>query len=254
MRISCLKWDYQRRSLKLNKKTIFKYEIKRLLFSREYLLLLATVLIYAILLLRANVILGTGYTAPFSKWTFSDYISSVSTLLFILLIVLCARQFKASEQGAMSIISASPMPISLLKSIRYGALACAFLVATTLTVGICFAFYWLLFGYTLFGELILLSMIMLLPPALMIFGAAMLMGHKNVVLIYLLLAIILIMGIFRIALPIYVDIFGRSLLTLLYSGVHTFELPPVFIASRVTFIAFVIVSIFFSLKQSSKIS
>lgn len=206
--------------------------------------------IYAILLLRTNVILGSGYTAPFSKWTFGDYISSVSTLLFVLLIALCARQFKASEQGAMAIISASPMPISLLRSIRYGALACAFLMATTLTVGICFAFYWLLFGYTLFGELILLSLIMLLPPALMIFGVAMLMGHKNAILVYLLLAIILIMGIFRISLPIYMDIFGRSLLTPLYNGVHTFALPPVFIASRVTFIAVGIVLILFSLQQS----
>lgn len=231
----------------MSKKTIFYYEFRRLVCSRTYLLLLAAVVAYCVFLLRSSVIFGTLYTAPFSKWTFCDYLSSVSVLLLVLLLALCARQFIPSERGAMTIISAAPTPVSTFKAIRYGAIACAFLIAAALSVGVCFAFYWLVFDYTAFGGLIWLSMPMLLPSALLVFGVSMLLGNKKAALVYVLLGVVLIVGAFRISLPAYIDIIGSSVTLPLYAGEREFAFTAAFAAGRIVFITVGITCIIISL-------
>jgi len=221
----------------LRKKTIFNYEFKRLVSSREYLLLLVTLLVYCVSLLRTSVIFGTDYTAPFSQWTFCDYLSSITVLLHILLLTMCAQQFTPSERGMSPIINAAPMPLKTFKAIRYGAIALAFAIAVILSIGICFVFYGVIFDYTAFGELILTALIMLFPSVLLVFGIAMLLGEKKTVLIYTLLTVILITGIFRIPLPSFLDIIGSSSILPLYEGTHTFTFTLPFIAGRIVFIA-----------------
>lgn len=220
----------------MRKGTIFHYEFKRLVLSREYLLLMVAVLAYCVALLRSTVIFGTLYTAPFSQWTFCSYLSSVTVLLLVLLLALCARQFTASERGAMAIIGATPMPASTFKAIRYGTIACAFLIAAVLSAVVCFVFYWLTFDYMDFGGLIASGLMLLLPSALLMFGAAMLLGNKKAALVYVLLAAVLIVGVFGISLPAYIDIIGSSVTLPLYAGVHDFGFTSAFVAGRIAFI------------------
>lgn len=232
----------------MRKGTIFKYEFRRLLFSKEYLLLLIVALAYSFSLLHGMVIFGTAYTAPFSPWTFCTYVSSVSPILLILLLALCARQFTASERGAMAIIDAAPMPIPAYRAIRYAAIACAFLVVTLLSSGLCFAFYWLVFDYTAFGELAYLGLMLLLPPSLLVFGVAMLLGNKKPVLVYILLAAVLIVGVFGISIPAGIDLIGSSVIRPLSSGIQVFEFSPAFVAGRLAFAAVGILCIILSLR------
>lgn len=219
----------------MRKGTIFQYELKRLLLSKEYLLLLIAALAYSFSLLRGMVMFGTDYTAPFSQWTFCTYVSSVSPILLILLLVLCARQFTASERGAMAIIAAAPIPVSVFKAIRYTAAACAFLIVVVLSFGLCFAFYWLVFGYTAFGGLACSGLMLILPSSLLLFGAAMLLGNRRPVWVYVLLASALIIGVFGISLPAWIDILGSSVTQPLYLGIHGFRFAPAFIAGRIAF-------------------
>lgn len=219
----------------MRKGTIFKYEIKQLLCSREYLLLLAAVIAYCVLLLRSSVMVGALYTAPFSQWTFCDYLSSVMVLLLALLLVLCARQFTPARRGAMAIIGATPMPAPVFRAIQYGAIACAFGVAATASALVCFGFYALVFDYTAFGGLIASGLLLVLPPALLALGAAMLLGSKKPAFVYALLAAVLIIGVFGVSLPAWIDVIGGSVTQPLYEGVHTFAFTPGFIAGRIAF-------------------
>lgn len=219
----------------MRKGTIFKYEVKRLFCSKGYLLLLTVNIVYCLALLRGSVLYGTGFTAPFSQWTFCSYLSSTAVLLLILLLALCARQFTISERRAMTIIEASSIQMAVFRAIRYAAIACASLTAMGLSFGICFLFYRLVFDYTGFGSLIYAGLILLLPPALFLFGAAMLLGHKKQALVYILLAIVLILGAFGISLPACIDLLGTSVIRPLYDGVQEFTFSTEFLAGRAAF-------------------
>jgi len=228
----------------LRKGTIFKYEIKRLLLSKEYLLLLVATILYGTSLLRSMVIFGTNYTAPFSHLTFGTYCASLAPFLFILLLVLCARQMKSSERGAETIISATPMPMPVFRLLRYDAIACAFLLAAALPVTACFVCYRLVFNYTAFGELLLSSLFQLIPSAVFLFGIAIFMGKWSAAAVYVLLAVVLIVSVFQIPLPGFIDIMGSS---------SDFELTPAFITVRTVLtgigIVFILASLFTSRKQ-----
>jgi hypothetical protein len=208
-----------------------------MLRSKEYLLLLAATLAYAAMLIRGMVIFGTDFTAPFSQRTFCTYVSSVSPVLFVLLLALCARQFTASERGAMSIIDAAPMPHSTFRLIRYCAIACAFLIAAVLPFILCFAIYQVVFDYTAIGGLIASGLILLLPPALLVFGTAMLLGSGKPVLVYVLMAAVLVAGVFRIPLPPWMDVTGSSQALPLDPGNRDFSFSFAFLAGRVAFAA-----------------
>lgn len=236
----------------MRKGTIFKYELRRLFLSKEYLLLLAVSLAYCISLLRGSVIYGTFYSAPFSQRTFCGYVSSVTVLLLVMLLALCARQFTASERGALAIIDTTPIPVPVFLAIRYAAIMCAFLIVVALAFGICFIFYWLVFDYTAFGKLIRAGLLLLLPSALLIFGAAILLGNKKPVLIYVLLAAVLIVGVFGIYLPTYIDVIGNSVTQPLYNGVQNFAFSYSFIIGRVVFTIAGILFIILSLTLSKK--
>ncbi|MBU5333698.1 hypothetical protein [Anaerocolumna aminovalerica] len=236
----------------MNKGTVFKYEIKRLLFSKEYLLLLATVLVYSVSLLRGVVLYGTDYTAPFSLLTFLTYCASLVPFLFILLLVLCGRQFKASDHGAESIISATPMPLHVFRLIRYSAVACAFLIAATLPVIVCFLFYQQVFDYPAFGVLLWPGLLFLLPPAILLFGAAMLLGNRREAAVHILLAAVLIVSVFQIKLPAFMDIIGSAAIQPLNTGEYDFALSTAFIAGRIAFSVVGVVLIVISLCGSKK--
>ncbi|NCB52825.1 MAG: hypothetical protein EOM54_13270 [Clostridia bacterium] len=227
----------------MRKGTIFKYEIRRLLLSREYLLLLVITALYGVSLLRGMVLFGADYTAPFSLLTFLNYCASLAPFLDILLLVLCARQFKASERGAGAMISATSMPLPVFRLLRYGAVASAFLIAAALPVTACFLFYRVVFDYTAVGALLGPGLIFLLPPAILLFGAAVLLGNKKSAAVYVLLAAILVVSVFQIPLPASLGMTGSS---------ADFALTPAFIAGRAALTGIGIMSILASLFRSER--
>jgi hypothetical protein len=232
--------------LSLSKGIVFRYEIKRLLFSKEYLLLLIVTLAYGVSLLSTMVLYGVNYTAPFSPLTFSTYCTSLAPFLFILLLVLCARQSTVSERGAEAIISAMPIPLYIFRLLRYSAVACAFLIATALPLTACFVFYRLVFNYTTSGALLWFGLLLLLPPAILLFGAAMLFVNRRAV-VYILLTTVLIVCIFQIKLPVFIDLIGSTAVQPFTAGEHDFAFSSHFITGRIAFSVVGIVLIIVSL-------
>lgn len=234
----------------MRKGTIFHYELRRLLLAKEYLLLLAATVAYSLSLLRSVVIFGADYTAPFSGQTFAAYCGSLAPFLFVLLLVLCARQLKTSERRAETIIRTTPIPPQAFQLLRLGAVACAFLLAAVLPAVICIAFYRLVFDYTAVGGLLWLGIVLLLPPAVLLFGAAVLFGRKETAVVYVLTAAVLIAGVFQIPLPVGLDLFGSSSVQPLDAG--DLLLTPAFIAGRIAFMVLGTAFITASLLQSRK--
>ena len=62
---------------------IFRYECKRLLWNKFFFGILAVTLFYGWQVLTGASILGVSHTAPFSPWTFGDYLSRLLPLLWI---------------------------------------------------------------------------------------------------------------------------------------------------------------------------
>ena len=234
----------------MRKGTIFKYELRRLLFSKEYLLLLVATLAYSVSLLRSLVLFGTNYTAPFSQLTFSTYCASLTPFLLVLLLVLCARQFKTSERGAEVIIGAAPMPIHIFRLLRYAAIACAYLIAVVFSTAVCLGFYLVVFDYAAFGSLIFSAILSFLPSSFLLFGLAMLFGYRRTASVYIILAAVLIIGVFNIALPPWADIIGGAAMTSLSDGKQVYALSSAFELSRAVFMILGLALTMISLRSS----
>lgn len=236
----------------MRKRTIFKYELRRLLLSKEYLILLFTTLTYGISLLRGMILYGTNYTAPYSHLTFLTYCSALDPFLFALLLLLISKQSKASEIGAEAVVCATPMPVPVFRLMRYCAALCAFLLAAALPLIACFSYYRLVFDYTAVGELLFPGLMLLLPSAVFLMGAGVLIANRKPAAIYILLAAVLIIGAFHIRLPESLDFTGISVLTSMSSESDAFLIPSVYITGRLAFFGIGIVFVIASLLWTQK--
>ena len=70
---------------------IFQYECKRLLWNKFFFGLLLVILFYGGQVLNSVTILGVSHTAPFSPWSFGDYLSRMIPLLWIGLILIIRK-------------------------------------------------------------------------------------------------------------------------------------------------------------------
>ena len=62
---------------------IFLYECKRLLWNKFFFGILLILLLFGWQVLDQVTILGVAHTAPFSPWSFGDYLSRMLPLLWI---------------------------------------------------------------------------------------------------------------------------------------------------------------------------
>ena len=99
---------------------ILIYELKRLLWNRFFLGILLVLLFAGWQVLSGVTLLGVAHTAPFSPWSFGDYLSRMLPLLWIgalfFLIPFVLTQFMLNRS-----VSAVFVPICLLTSSALGA-------------------------------------------------------------------------------------------------------------------------------------
>ena len=83
---------------------IFAYECRRLLWNKFFFGLLAATLFYGWQVLNGTTILGVSRTAPFSPWSFGDYLSRMLPLLWIgaLFFLTFFTSAKARRTGGIS--------------------------------------------------------------------------------------------------------------------------------------------------------
>ena len=100
---------------------IFQYECKRLLWNKFFFGLLLILLFYGWQVLNSVTILGVSHTAPFSPWSFGDYLSRMLPLLWIGTLFFLTFYTSPKARRAAVLMDATPMPPKQYALVRCAA-------------------------------------------------------------------------------------------------------------------------------------
>ena len=207
---------------------IYLYECKRLLWNRFFFGILLTLLFYGWQVLNHATILGVSHTAPFSPWSFGDYLSRMLPLMWIG--VLFFLTFFTSKKARRSAALTAASPVSPR---RYAANRCAAaLTGTGFLVLACLAeaaaFYVWYFGQQNWGRLLFPALITLVPPLTFALGSGWFLGTYKSGLIYVWMALPLVSA--ALPLPEALGIWNGSFFTEYPLALGTldpgFSVPP----------------------------
>ena len=163
---------------------IFGYECKRLLCNRFFAGLALVLLFCGWQVLGSVTILGVSHTAPFSPWSFGDYLCRMLPLLWIGALFLLTYFTSAGARRAAVLTGAAPMSPR-----RYALARCAAALAGTgllclACLGEAAVFYGRYFGWYGWGELLLPALVALVPPLVLALGSGWLLGRVRPWLVY----------------------------------------------------------------------
>ncbi len=170
------------------------YEIRRLLLSKIYLALLFLTLVFSYYVLRNHTILGTAYTAPFSRWSYASFLSSVVPFLIVSIIFFCTYVFSKQELAVRTITLSTPLSMTTYYITKGIAIWLAFSFTSILVIGLSFAFYAYGFKFYNYADFLQPILLVLIPPALFFFGFGMLAGLINNGWQYVLIVLAFIFG------------------------------------------------------------
>ena len=163
---------------------IFRYECKRLLWNKFFAGLLLVLLFYGWQVLTGATILGVSHTAPFSPWSFGDYLSRMVPLLWIGSLFFLTFFTSGKARRAAVLTVAAPM-----EPRRYALVRCAAALAGTALLALAVlaeaaVFYGWYFGWHSWGELVLPALLALVPPLVFALGSGWLLGRLRPWLVY----------------------------------------------------------------------
>ena len=163
---------------------IFQYECKRLLWNKFFFGLLLVILFYGWQVLNSVTILGVSHTAPFSPWSFGDYLSRMIPLLWIGVLFFLTFFTSGKVRRVTVLTDATPVVPG-----RYVLARCAAaLVGTGLLALVCLIeaaiFYGRYFDWYGWDELALPALVTLIPPLMLALGSGWLLGRIRSYLIY----------------------------------------------------------------------
>lgn len=163
---------------------IFYYECKRLLWNKFFFGLLLVLLFYGWQVLGGVTILGISHTAPFSPWSFGDYLSRMLPLLWIGALFFLTFFTSSKARRASVLTDASPVSPG-----RYALVRCAAALAGTgllalACLGEAAVFYGWYFRWFGWGSLALPALVTLLPPLVFCLGSGWLLGRIRPWLVY----------------------------------------------------------------------
>ena len=147
---------------------IYRYECRRLLWNQFFVGLIAVLLCYGALVLRDVTILGVSHTAPFSPWSFGDYLS------------------KARRAAALT--DAAPMLPARYTLARCAAAFTGTVMLALLCIVEAAVFYGRMFGWHDWGSLAFPALVTLLPPLVFALGSGWLLGRLKPWLLYVWMA------------------------------------------------------------------
>ena len=163
---------------------IFRYECKRLLWNKFFFGLLLVSLFYGWQVLSGVTILGVSHTAPFSPWSFGDFLSRMVPLLWIGSLFFLTFFTSGRARRAAVLTAAAPM-----EPRRYALARCAAALAGTALLALAVLaeaalFYGRYFGWYGWMELITPALVTLAPPLVFALGSGWLLGQLRPWLVY----------------------------------------------------------------------
>ena len=163
---------------------IFRYECRRLLWNKFFAGLLMVLLFYGWQVLNSVTILGVSHTAPFSPWSFGDYLCRMVPLLWLGSLFFLTFFTSGKARRAAVLTDAAPMEprryaLARCAAALTGAGLLALAVLTEAAVFYGWYFHW--YGW---GQLLLPALVALVPPLVFALGSGWLLGRLRPWLVY----------------------------------------------------------------------
>lgn len=219
-----------------------KYEVLRLAYNKKYFYMLLIESLFASHILMSFVSVGKDGTAPFSQWTYSEFLTSIGPLLSIILVMLCMSVFSEKEIAVRKIIFSAPLSESKYYLLKASAITAVLVFTASVPILLSFAYYAYYFNFYAYAEFLLPILLFLLPPQVLVLGLALVAGRINSRLLYLLLPV-LFQGFFCMRFPVWIDLFGNNFLSWplrlslgVFEGPIPYTLPGEFLYSRLILI------------------
>ena len=163
---------------------IYGYECKRLIFNKFFIGIAALMLIYGWQVLKNVTIFGVAFTAPFSAWSFGDYLSRMAVFLWIGILFFISFYHTKEEKRRKSIFAATPMKPYVHELIRCGSILTVSLVLAIVSVLPAVIFYGVVFGLYPIGMIVLEVIVTLLPTVLFALGSGKVISHAGKSFLY----------------------------------------------------------------------
>jgi len=173
---------------------IFRYELRRLLFNKLFFGILAVSLAYGWLTLTSVTVLGTANTAPFSPWSFGEYLSRLLPMICLGELFFLSFFTSRQERRAAAITRAAPVSRRKYAAVRCGAVLAGTAVLALCIVGLCWGFYFRLFGWTGFVDLLAPLVLTLLPAVVFCLGCGWALGRIHPARVYGLMAVVFLLS------------------------------------------------------------
>ena len=214
-------------------------------------------MLYSYQMLRNDIIVGIGYTAPFSGWSYGMYLAKVLPLLLITLIFFISFLYSKEEKQVKQLTFATPIDPLKYGLIKCLAMAVGYTIISLFVIAIGLLFYGVIFRFYKFTEFIIPSLITLIPALIFIFGVGLLIGRIQPNMLYVLMIIVLLIGL--LPLPEVADLYGGHLfstypltLPVGLAGEPAFSLPLGFLLGKAFFTVTGVGMIFFAIKRYAR--
>src|SRR5699024_6269759 len=129
------------------------------------------------------------HTAPFSPWSFGDYLSRMLPLLWIGMLSFLTFYTSPQARRAAVLMDATPMPPMQYALVRCAAALTGGVLLSLLCMGEAAVFYGRMFGWYGWGSLLLPALATLLPALVFALGSGWLLGQLRPWLVYVWMAV-----------------------------------------------------------------
>ena len=163
---------------------IFRYECRRLLWNKFFGGLLLVLLFCGWQVLSRVTILGVSHTAPFSPWSFGDFLSRMVPLLWIGSLFFLTFFTSGKARRAAVLTDAAPMEPRRYALARCGAALAGTALLALAVLAEAALFYGRYFGWYGWMELITPALVTLAPPLVFALGSGWLLGQLRPWLVY----------------------------------------------------------------------
>ena len=209
-------------------RNIFLYECKRLLWNKFFFGLLLVLLFYGWQVLTGATILGVSHTAPFSPWSFGDYLSRMLPLLWIGSLFFLTFFTSGKARRAAVLTDAAPMEPGRYALARCAAALAGAVLLAVACLGEAALFYGGYFQWYGWGSLLLPALVTLAPPLVFALGSGWLLGRLRPWLVYVWMLVPLVL--LALPLPGALSVWNGSFFTRYPLTLGTldpaFQLPP----------------------------
>lgn len=223
-------------------KKIFRYELKRIIFSRMFIVTFILALVFCVIDFYFEIISGVSGTAPFSQWSYCKFLCDVNTILLLIVMFFCTDFFSSQEERVKEITLFTPVPYKKIWLSKSLAIFSSYFIVSLSCIILSLFFYKLTFNFTTFQNFLLPVLIILLPSFILVFGASVYLGSKSQTLLYILIPVIMLLSLMSFHITPFIDIFAKGYIVhtpkvagLDITGEPIFKLSIDFIISRFLF-------------------